>query len=632
MEPDIPEQHSCTRNNRQRRRTKLKKKLPTGQKVEVRSEEDGFLGSWHKGSVVRAGFRRRKIEYNHLLSEDGSGYNLTVDVVVSAAMDGENLDVVGFYSGRGLIRPLPPRCSSPGPWELPYGLCVDVYYKEAWWEGVIFDHNDGENERRVFFPDLGDEMVVAISSMRVTMTWNDIDGSWLRRGTWVLLELLEGYEKDGYLAVSVQQIWYDLRERDEFQSQIVDWTCSDEAAWKDLVKDTIINNLTIALGDVFLLSSCENTTDSNVTKPPLAPLFGPDNLIDRLAATCSVSGLLSPVTKKRKNGLNWEPVSPEMLTGAEARHGVMTKYALRVKGQKKRDALARDVRKFLINLGWQINFTKDGDTVKYQYIEPCTRRSYISLKKLCKDFIDLDKKKPQSIESNQTRSLESKQEDEKTDGESDKKRPSGTAREQKRRRKWPEEEACKSSVTTDELVSWKPRNRTNSTNITSHIISLQQDNESNQMLGSMNQRTDSPNPKTVLSWLIDEKTISGGDKVYYRIRRNSEAWGEGWVSHHGIRCRCCNTVFTLRGFSLHVGNTHQRAASSIFLEDGRSLLDCQTKLLHDKLSNRKIHGGENDCICSVCHNGGKLILCDCCPSSYHKRCLNLLVCNIKNVL
>lgn len=33
--------------------------------------------------------------------------------------------------------------------------------------------------------------------------------------------------------------------------------------------------------------------------------------------------------------------------------------------------------------------------------------------------------------------------------------------------------------------------------------------------------------------------------------------------------------------------------------------------------------GENDCFCKVCHDGGDLVLCDLCPSSFHKSCIGL---------
>jgi hypothetical protein len=36
---------------------------------------------------------------------------------------------------------------------------------------------------------------------------------WLPRGKWVFLELFKEYERVSYVAVSVKQIWYDVRMR-----------------------------------------------------------------------------------------------------------------------------------------------------------------------------------------------------------------------------------------------------------------------------------------------------------------------------------------------------------------------------------------------------------------------------------
>ena len=92
---------------------------------------------------------------------------------------------------------------------------------------------------------------------------------------------------------------------------------------------------------------------------------------------------------------------------------------------------------------------------------------------------------------------------------------------------------------------------------------------------------------------------------------------------------------SLSRFEAHAGSSYRRSAANIFLEDGRSLLECQMQVIRDitrkdfkkeSCSRKKSskHHYENDYICSVCHYGGDLVLCDQCPSSFHKSCLGLM--------
>ena len=137
--------------------------------------EEGFQGSWHPGTVVRCERQKRHVKYDNILEDDGSKY--LVDVVrVSAILDG--LGSSSDCSNEcGFIRPLPPPLAF-GERDLPFGLCVDVNYEEAWWEGVIFDHCNGTKERSVLFPDLGDEMKVGIHHMRLTQDWDEVTENW----------------------------------------------------------------------------------------------------------------------------------------------------------------------------------------------------------------------------------------------------------------------------------------------------------------------------------------------------------------------------------------------------------------------------------------------------------------------
>lgn len=143
------------------------------------------------------------------------------------------------------------------------------------------------------------------------------------------------------------------------------------------------------------------------------------------------------------------------------------------------------------------------------------------------------------------------------------------------------------------------------------------------------------NPRTVISWLIEKKALLPGTKVYYHSKYNSHPIAQGHVDAEGIMCDCCSNMFSLRTFGIHAANSDRKVASNIFLEDGRSLLDCQVKILHDKNENDEAawsetqwQRGENDSICSVCHYGGEIVLCDKCPSSFHQSCIGMLVSQI----
>lgn len=100
-------------------------KLQISERVEVRSFEEGFLGSWHPGTVIHCEKLRRYVRYENILNDDGLS-NFVEVVTVSSVLDGN----FGTPSKRGVIRPLPhlvefEKC------DLKYGLCVDVNYQEG---------------------------------------------------------------------------------------------------------------------------------------------------------------------------------------------------------------------------------------------------------------------------------------------------------------------------------------------------------------------------------------------------------------------------------------------------------------------------------------------------------------------
>ncbi|RHN56522.1 putative histone acetyltransferase chromatin regulator PHD family [Medicago truncatula] len=215
----------------------------------LRSLEDGFLGSWHPGKILRCGRKTRYVKYDNILDDEESDYLIEV-VDVSSVLDGVNSSsALDCSYQRGLIRPLPPPIELLIK-DLPFGQCVDVKYQDAWWEGVIFDRCNGMKDRSIFFPDLGDEMKVGVKQLRITQDWDESTENWLPRGKWVFLELFEECERVSYVAVSVKQIWYDIRMRKDFAETIREWTCNVKELWRDLVVEVIGDYYTLTLSEV----------------------------------------------------------------------------------------------------------------------------------------------------------------------------------------------------------------------------------------------------------------------------------------------------------------------------------------------------------------------------------------------
>ncbi|XP_019706405.1 uncharacterized protein [Elaeis guineensis] len=137
--------------------------------------------------------------------------------------------------------------------------------------------------------------------------------------------------------------------------------------------------------------------------------------------------------------------------------------------------------------------------------------------------------------------------------------------------------------------------------------------------------------RTPLSMLIDNNIILPRQKVHYIRKRDGQVMLEGCITRGGIKCKCCKKLYGLSKFQAHAGGTNQKAAACIFLKDGRSLLQCQMQMVPGTKVKSFSHPRlkslyslcRSDTICSVCQYGGKLMLCDHCPSAFHPGCVAL---------
>ncbi|KAI4338569.1 hypothetical protein MLD38_023612 [Melastoma candidum] len=130
-----------------------------GMKVEVRSDEDGFQGSWFAAVIVgAAGNNKYLVEYETLKTDDGSQF-------------------LREEQDASYIRPVPPTIQRMYPFSRLEA--VDVWYSEGWWIGYISQILDNWNYI-VYFRTTNEEMVFNHTDLRPHQEW--VGGQWLSAG------------------------------------------------------------------------------------------------------------------------------------------------------------------------------------------------------------------------------------------------------------------------------------------------------------------------------------------------------------------------------------------------------------------------------------------------------------------
>ncbi|CAM8967333.1 unnamed protein product [Rhodiola kirilowii] len=402
-----------TKINTKRKR----KKLVLGEQVEVKSDEDGFQGSWHAGTVIACEDGFRKVRYHHLMEDDKRSY-LVDTINVSKNLDGE----IEVKEGNNMtwvnnIRPLRQDADFDKS-DLYYGLCVDAFHNDAWWEGVVYDHIDGSDARSVFFPDLGDEMTFEIGKLRQAWDWDECTAEWSCRGNWVFLKLVAKLVNGCPLTVSVKQLWYDLQEKELF-SKAGKWKCRDEAFWREPMLEIINGYFTMTVDYIYDNLSCitdldsecgplnvtVDKTDKNCSRDIVTARCMTDNgnRLKGLQLRDSISGATSSASSEGEDGFDsndgenkdesfmyavtgvWLPAENVIVSNPKFFPEIITKYLQRssTKHRNAMKSLTNKLRRHLLYLGWKIEYKREENNMtRMRYTSP-SGTVYMSLVKVC---------------------------------------------------------------------------------------------------------------------------------------------------------------------------------------------------------------------------------------------------------
>ncbi|KAL6603385.1 hypothetical protein ACP70R_043746 [Stipagrostis hirtigluma subsp. patula] len=95
---------------------------------------------------------------------------------------------------------------------------------------------------------------------------------------------------------------------------------------------------------------------------------------------------------------------------------------------------------------------------------------------------------------------------------------------------------------------------------------------------------------------------------------------DGYIKELGIYCHCCSTVVSPSQFESHAGRAARRKPyHNIYMSNGVSLHELSISLS----KGQKMSSRQSDDLCSICSDGGQLLLCDTCPRAFHRECVSL---------
>ncbi|KAL5750827.1 hypothetical protein ACOSP7_025430 [Xanthoceras sorbifolium] len=146
-----------------------------------------------------------------------------------------------------------------------------------------------------------------------------------------------------------------------------------------------------------------------------------------------------------------------------------------------------------------------------------------------------------------------------------------------------------------------------------------------------------PDIKTILSWLTDKGILPEGQEVFYL----NNGITLGHIHKGGVRCLCCEQVFNVYEFERHQHSNFNEPYNNVMGPSGTKLLELmiyawnrEDEVAHHRFFDIEVlrtgasagavdWSDESDDACMICADGGDLICCDTCSSTFHYSCMGM---------
>lgn len=157
---------------------------------------------------------------------------------------------------------------------------------------------------------------------------------------------------------------------------------------------------------------------------------------------------------------------------------------------------------------------------------------------------------------------------------------------------------------------------------------------------NINREEEPENKKTIIAWLTDLGMCRENQRVWYVIGTGPVRL-EGYLQNGGVLCDCCERLITVYEFEKHAAAGHlKQPYTNIYCPAwGVNLLYFMRRVwqnLPEEMARCQFNHVQprinatdaNDDACMVCADGGDLICCEKCPSTFHPICMFMKVSNV----